>query len=302
VELLLERGARLDAPDSREETPLHYAAHSRDAVELIKLLVARGANPNAPSRNGPPLHRAARAGLVENIQVLVASGAELNTKGKETDAKSALEAAVEGRSAEAALALLELGAEPNVESYYNGFVTIPHREEPGTPEKKGLFLRVSKANFERMTPLHVAVTLGNLELVRALLDRGARMDVQSHFYGHALDFAIHLEEYAIADLLLERGSRSMHSDSELSRAVSRNDARLAQLCLRAGADANRVEPELGGRTPLHHAATADAVTVAEVLLRAGADPRRTDRTGRTPSELATSPEMKRVLGSAAREE
>src|SRR5438067_8675566 len=58
VESLLSQGADLTTPDEDGETPLMVAAINADA-QLLQLLLDRGADPNARSRQGdPPLLRA----------------------------------------------------------------------------------------------------------------------------------------------------------------------------------------------------------------------------------------------------
>jgi ankyrin repeat protein len=64
------------------ETPLHGAA-SRDHKEIAELLIAKGADVNAKNRNGStPLHNAAIGGHNETVKLLLANGAGLYTKNK----------------------------------------------------------------------------------------------------------------------------------------------------------------------------------------------------------------------------
>jgi ankyrin repeat protein len=59
------------------------------------------------------------------------------------------------------------------------------------------------------TPLHHAVCWDNLEVVRLLVERGARLDVRDKVYdGTPLGWAIHCDKPAIAEYLRERGAPS----------------------------------------------------------------------------------------------
>jgi ankyrin repeat protein len=57
------------------------------------------------------------------------------------------------------------------------------------------------------TPLHQAIASDRAQVVQLLLDRGARMDIRDKVYqGNALDWALYCERPAIADQLRNRGA------------------------------------------------------------------------------------------------
>jgi ankyrin repeat protein len=59
------------------------------------------------------------------------------------------------------------------------------------------------------TPLHSAIAAGQAEAVRALVARGARIDIADTLYGgYALDWAEHCEQPAIAAWLRDRGAQN----------------------------------------------------------------------------------------------
>jgi ankyrin repeat protein/mono/diheme cytochrome c family protein len=72
--LLVERGADVNAVDHRGYTPLIFAAHyDRDAVELVRLLLSRGADINARAEGETALSLAARRGETEVTKILRAA-------------------------------------------------------------------------------------------------------------------------------------------------------------------------------------------------------------------------------------
>lgn len=94
-QFLLEQGAEVDRPLAETgETPLHAAlsrAESRGAEQVVRVLLARGADPNATTkasaetgafmrdvrtRGETPLHRAAAFGSEGAIDALLEAGAE----------------------------------------------------------------------------------------------------------------------------------------------------------------------------------------------------------------------------------
>jgi serine/threonine-protein phosphatase 6 regulatory ankyrin repeat subunit B len=78
MELLVEKGAHLEALDLLSRTPLHYAATRGQAV-AVGWLVDKGANLLAANADGETaLHAAARHGQVAVLEmVLVAKGAKV---------------------------------------------------------------------------------------------------------------------------------------------------------------------------------------------------------------------------------
>jgi ankyrin repeat protein len=75
AKLLLERGADVNAIDHRGYTPLIFAAHyDGDAVELVRLLLSRGADIDAKAEGETALSLAARRGETEVTRVLRAAG------------------------------------------------------------------------------------------------------------------------------------------------------------------------------------------------------------------------------------
>jgi ankyrin repeat protein len=82
VEDLLARGADVNAPSANAQrvAALHSAV-ARSNVALARLLLQRGANPNAPQAGGfTPLHAAAFHGRREIVDLLLAHGAHPATK------------------------------------------------------------------------------------------------------------------------------------------------------------------------------------------------------------------------------
>src|SRR5262249_30682161 len=93
IKLLLERGAQADALDADGLTPLLQLSKTRskaDPIPVMELLVARGANINARDENqGTLLMYFARRGNAEAVRWRVAHGAD--SDGRNKSGKTALE-------------------------------------------------------------------------------------------------------------------------------------------------------------------------------------------------------------------
>ena len=104
---LLDAGAKLNARDKRERTPLHKAA-GRGHPEAVAALLDAGARPNAGDEDGrTPLHEAASWGHPEAVAALLDAGADPNARDK--DGRTPLDEAASEDHPEVVAALLEAG-------------------------------------------------------------------------------------------------------------------------------------------------------------------------------------------------
>ncbi len=106
------------------------------------------------------------------------------------------------------------------------------------------------------TPLESAVRIGNIEIVKYLLESGAQPNLQKHSGG----------------------------DTSLHAAAIRGDNEILQQLLKYGGDPLRVDYD--GNSPLHYAAMFANLDTAKMLLDLGADPDQKNRKGETPRDYA----------------
>ncbi|MGI9241400.1 MAG: ankyrin repeat domain-containing protein [Verrucomicrobiales bacterium] len=183
---------------------------------------------------------------------------------------------------------------------------------------------VAVRDAKGLTPLHVAASRGQDEIIRLLIDRGADIEgptekgewsplVFAAYRGHPgavealiaggagvgeadgnpIHFAGQRKHKEICRLLVEHGAvddlvdASAHDLLELFRAAYSYDAEAVEQILDS-------HPELvhgkdrNGRTPLHEVCTQGDTKTARVLLRAGADPSLPDDRGQTPIDRAAA--------------
>ena len=177
---------------------------------------------------------------------------------------------------------------------------------------------VDAKSRQDVTPLHMAARAGHLEVVKWLLDNGAKIDgrtkPQPGYPGAetALFLAVTAQKIPVVKLLLERGARIdekvlPYSGSLLSAAASAKWPAGVELFLNLGLAIN--EPDQEGQTALHCGVLAfgsrqltwvktehgekcirdepaEAIPVVKRLLEAGADSTVRDKSGLTPLDYA----------------
>ena len=152
------------------------------------------------------------------------------------------------------------------------------------------------------TLLHDAMTEQvSVDLVRALIDAGAEVNVRDNEGNTPLHFSvkrINREKVPTRDyegiirLLLEKkadvhivnvgGATPLHT-----AAAFRADPSAVEMLIQAGADVNlKTSASYGGWTPLHGAAARNSGGIIAVLLKHGADPTAKDGRGLTPLQVA----------------
>ena len=119
VRSLLKRKANVNGAQGDGMTALHWAAY-RDDVEMMKLLLAAGANVHAVTRVGaiPPLFLACANGSPAALELLLKAGADPNSIN--ANGTTALMMAASSGSADAVKLLLDEGASANAREAAHG--------------------------------------------------------------------------------------------------------------------------------------------------------------------------------------
>jgi len=250
-----------------EDPPLIEAITAGD-IEQVAVLLDTGADVATPTRNGvTALAHAAFIGSDRIIEALLAHGADPDQRSSDGETPLML-AALNGRP-EAVRLLLEAGANPNATEPYRG-----------------------------QTALMWAAGANNVDAVAMLLGHGAELEARSDSGFTALLFAVREFSLGALDVLIAAGANvdalAPDGTSALNVAVINGYYEAASKLLDAGADPNQPDPR---GSPLHTiawlrkpgatgnaavGAEADApvravgrvssLEIAQQLLDAGADP------------------------------
>lgn len=194
---LIEKGADVNKLDQQGYAALHIAARHRRA-ELISALLAYKADINVRDRDGfTPLHHAVLRNHPESIKALASRGAEIEARTSTGFTPLAL-AIIEDQF-KSAYALIEVGAP----------VDTPVGEAQLTPlmltagkEGRLLSLGAGTTRVEKWNPKDP----GQLEVARALIDKGAKVNAVSNSGLTALLLAAAHNNAPIVGLLAEAGA------------------------------------------------------------------------------------------------
>src|ERR1700690_1828023 len=235
VKLLLDRGANPNRANANGATPLMWAIPD---LAKVKLLVAHGAEVNARSTNlgrTPLLITASYPGAVEVLRLLLDKGADIHAKDK--SGMHALGRAVTYADVEVVRFLVEHGCDPNEEGYGAARLRVFARHH--VPAIEYLMAQGLKVPPELMTG---AAHWQDPQLLERWIARGADVNARSLPYQRTpLMTAASSEQSSPAPLkvLLEKGADPNAEDIEGERpldwAVYRQDKERIALLQQYGA-------------------------------------------------------------------
>lgn len=141
------------------------------------------------------------------------------------------------------------------------------------------------------TPLHMAASTGNIEIVRMLLLAYADIDAVDDNHRTPLHLAVTWRAHSVVVELLRHNANPGIIDLDLLSPIC-YPARSGDLDLLRFMIRNRVDVNVGSRyeypTALHAAVMSGTWGIVQYLLENGADPMARDAEGRTPLLLAAA--------------
>ncbi|MBV9508606.1 MAG: ankyrin repeat domain-containing protein [Acidobacteriia bacterium] len=200
VSRLLKAGASPKVRNQLGSTPLGEAALNANPG-MIKALLEAGADPNVAGQDGQtPLMLIARTAEVASAKLLLEKGANPNVKEAQREQTPLMWAAA-ATQAPMVRELLAHGAEVDAKSATDLMTPLVSSEPRAQPRPPG-----------GMTALLFAVREGCLDCVKALVEKGANVDLPDPEGVSPLISAVFNTHFDVAKYLIEKGANIDHWD------------------------------------------------------------------------------------------
>jgi uncharacterized protein len=286
VRALVDHGADTRAKESKGgQTALMWAAAGKHP-EMVKLLLDHGADVRARSKGDfTALLFAAQQGDVEAGRALLNAGADVNENRKRDSMSALMVAAASGHTGFSVL-LLDQRADANLADdrgrtalHYAALedervelvnALLAHKANPNARTTKDLPRNTSSGvSSKGATPLFLAASLGNIQVVRALIAGGADPFVGTDDKTTPLQVATWGGNPYARDWTEEEKKKLFE---------------VTKLLVDKGADVNAVGEH--GWTALHGAAYKGVDSIVDLLIKHGAKTEVFDEYGQTPLSIA----------------
>lgn len=206
VQILLDNGFDPVQPNGNKITPIEYAANA-NSVEIMDLLVSKGASLTVPSPRMSLLFRAAVSGGAEALHYLLDRGFAIDEQA--ANGRTPLLMALDFGNVEAARGLMMRGANINLANS-DGTVPVEIAVKKGSPDMIDLFIS-KKADLTKVdgrtgkSLLHEAALRGNSAIVGKLLAAGIPKNIKDKKGYTALSYALKYGNKTCADILSKAG-------------------------------------------------------------------------------------------------
>jgi ankyrin repeat protein len=211
IKVMLKHGIDINTQSKDSTTPLYYSlgyTGQKTNINLVKFLLAEGANPNIEHKNGHyPIHAAINSKDIDVLQLFIKNNEDANKTGASGTTPLYFAVNYIG-DIDIIDYLLEQGALPNT-PVKGGFTPIYAATEKGRLDiiKK---LVAKDGNIEQTidcgdAPMSMAAYRGNLDIIKYYKDLGASINIKNKNGDMPIHEAHMGAKIEIVDYLLEQG-------------------------------------------------------------------------------------------------
>ena len=228
AELLIAKGADVNAKDTRGRTPIDLAIN-QGRKEIAKLLLSRSSDVS--------LHTAAYVGDLQRVEKLIDGGA--NVDAKDQKGQTALHYAAKAGQTAVARLLIAHGADVNAGDDWTPLVEAAHCSKEMV---ELLLAKGADINAGKWPALHSALDAGRYDIVELLLAKGADANIRDDKGHTPLHIAASYAAWRypkIVERLISKGAdinaKDNHGKTALSYAVEYARTEIAALLRKHGA-------------------------------------------------------------------
>lgn len=291
AELLLEKGADMTLLGSIVGWTALLDAAYHGSVDIVRALLAHGADINFTSQNGyDVLLSATEGGQTSVIKVLLEHGIDVSTS-RPRKAGTPLSMAIRHSHYEVVELLLNNGASYNAVLEDEWLpLTLASSEGQVNIAKLllGLGADINGSTSDGLTPLVKAIWNNKFDMVQFLLENGADPSIADDSGSTSLKAAVHVGSIEIVKLLLDNGVELTVKDDQgwkpLHLAAHYGYIDIIKLLLERGFKITDTGAD--GWTPLHAAAHGGHLDTLGLFLNEGVPLAALDFTGRTALHIA----------------
>ncbi|XP_055954650.1 serine/threonine-protein phosphatase 6 regulatory ankyrin repeat subunit B-like [Patella vulgata] len=287
VKLLVEAGADVNLQDMDGKTPIQLAAEC-GMVTTVIYLAQRGANVNIRSHLGNLLHCLAVSRIWvysydECVQLLITHGMDINQLNSWNE--TPLYLAVSYGNEEMVKTLIKSHCDVNITPVLLKSIRRQHTTITEILIKAGC--DVNSTDKDGVTPLMECMEMGNLVLLKQLIDHGASVNAKDNKGCFVLDYLFpdyhHTNDQStsadIIKMLIEAGAHINKCNNLLYRSMNRGYYDTAQILIEHGIDVNTLDEN--GDNPLVLACKKDRFELVTLLTSTDCDKNHQNLKGET---------------------
>ncbi|MDH5656751.1 MAG: ankyrin repeat domain-containing protein [Spirochaetia bacterium] len=232
LDMLIKAGADVNMRNEEGAAPLHNATFGWGAqIQIVDILIQSGADVNVKNKSGTtPLLNAASSGRLDIARMLIGSGAKVDER--DMEGTTALLRATYYGNLDMVRLLLSAGASARVIAN-DGTSPLMNstrwRSHPWRPLTRLMIdagvdpnVRSRQKGFEGWTALMNACVLGDLEILKMLINAGADVNAENSAGGTPLYITMLYNHDEAARILMERGADEIASRSKQVRDACEN--------------------------------------------------------------------------------